>query len=94
MRRLVQLLLSPPSRFVRLMIAEKRLACDLATPEDLFAHLPVFVDLDGTRGEGLWAIVDHLEGNYPEILSCRKMRARGPNRCACSIGRWGRSRKR
>ena len=64
MRRLVQLLLSPPSRFVRLLIAEKRLACDLASPEDLFAHLPVFVDLDGTRYEGLWAIVDHLEGTY------------------------------
>ena len=48
------------------MIAEKRLACDLATPEDLFAHLPVFVDLDGARYEGLWAIVDHLEGAYPE----------------------------
>jgi glutathione S-transferase len=66
MRRLVQLLLSPPSRFARLLIAEKRLACDLAAPEDLFAHLPLFVDLDGTRCEGLWAIVDHLEGTYPD----------------------------
>jgi glutathione S-transferase len=28
--------------------------------------LPVFIDLDGTRCEGLWAIVDHLEGTYPE----------------------------
>ena len=48
------------------MIAEKRLACDLAAPEDLFAHLPLLVDQDGTRCEGLWAIVDHLEGAYPE----------------------------
>jgi glutathione S-transferase len=66
MRRLVQLLLSPPSRFARLLIAEKRLACDLAAPEDLFAHLPLLVDQDGTRCEGLWAIVDHLEGTYPD----------------------------
>jgi glutathione S-transferase len=66
MRRLVQLLLSPPSRFARLLISEKRLACDLAAPEDLFAHLPVFTDLDGTRYEGLWAIVDHLEGTYQD----------------------------
>lgn len=64
MRRLTQLLLSPPSRFARLLISEKRLTCDLAAPEDLFAHLPIFVDLDGTRCEGLWAIVDHLEGTY------------------------------
>jgi glutathione S-transferase len=66
MRKLIQLLLSPPSRFARLLIAEKRLACDCTAPENLFAHLPVFTDLDGTRCEGLWAIVDHLEGNYPD----------------------------
>jgi glutathione S-transferase len=66
MRRLIQLLLSPPSRFARLLVAEKRLTCDPAAPEDLAAHLPVFIDLDGTRCEGLWAIVDHLEGNYPD----------------------------
>ncbi|MGH6888151.1 MAG: glutathione S-transferase family protein [Rhizomicrobium sp.] len=66
MRRLVQLLLSPPSRFVRLVIAEKRLACDCSTPEDPSEHLPVFTDLDGTRCVGLWAVVDHLEGTYPE----------------------------
>lgn len=66
MRRLVQLLLSPPSRFVRLLIAEKRLSCDCAAPEDLAEHLPVFIDLDGSRHQGLWAIVDHLEGTYPE----------------------------
>jgi glutathione S-transferase len=66
MRKLIHLLLSPPSRFARLLIAEKRLSCDPVAPEDLSAHLPVFTDLDGTRYEGLWAIVDHLEGNYPD----------------------------
>jgi glutathione S-transferase len=66
MRRLIHLLLSPPSRFVRLLIAEKRLSCDPVTPEELSDQLPVFIDLDGTRATGLWAIVDHLEGNYPE----------------------------
>lgn len=66
MRRLVHLLLSPPSRFARLLIAEKRLAFDPVAAEDPSAQLPVFVDLDGTRAVGLWAIVDHLEGGYPE----------------------------
>lgn len=66
MRQLVQFLLAPPSRFARLVIAEKRLSCDLTPPEDPAAHLPVLVDLDGSRYEGLWAIVDHLEGAYPE----------------------------
>ena len=66
MRRLTHHLLSPPSRFARLMIAEKRLACDLAAPEDGTDHLPAFVDLDGARVVGLWAIVDHLEGAYPD----------------------------
>ena len=66
MRKLTHLTLSPPSRFARLIVGEKRLSCDLVTPEDLFGHLPVFVDLDGTRCEGLWAIVDHLEGTYTD----------------------------
>lgn len=66
MRRLVQLLLSPPSRFARLLIAEKRLSCDCSAPEDPSGHLPVFIELDGSRHQGLWAIVDHLEGTYPE----------------------------
>lgn len=48
------------------MIGEKRLTCDLAAPEEGTHHLPVFTELDGTRFEGLWAIVDHLEGAYPE----------------------------
>jgi glutathione S-transferase len=66
MRRLTHHLLSPPSRFARLMITEKRLGCDLSAPDELTVHLPVFVDLDGARVQGLWAIVDHLEGTYPE----------------------------
>ncbi|HEY3778492.1 MAG TPA: glutathione S-transferase family protein [Rhizomicrobium sp.] len=66
MRRLVQLLLSPSSRFARLVIAEKRLTCDCSTPDDPAGHLPVFTELDGTRCVGLWAIIDHLEGAYPE----------------------------
>jgi glutathione S-transferase len=66
MRRLVQFLLAPPSRFARLLIAEKRLACDSVAPEDPSEHLPVFLEIDGNRFCGLWAIVDHLEGNYPE----------------------------
>ena len=66
MRRLEHLLLSPPSRFVRLLIGEKRLTCDPVAAEDFAAHLPVFTDQDGTRTQGLWAIVDHLEGTYTE----------------------------
>jgi glutathione S-transferase len=66
MRRLTHLMMSPPSRFVRLLIGEKRLTCDATNAEDMFAHLPVFTDLDGTKCEGLWAIVDHLEGSYPD----------------------------
>ncbi|MBV8800321.1 MAG: glutathione S-transferase family protein [Alphaproteobacteria bacterium] len=66
MRRLVHLLLSPPSRFARLLIAEKRLTFDPVAPEDAGQQLPVFIDMDGTRAVGLWAIVDHVEGNYPE----------------------------
>lgn len=66
MRRLTHLLLSPPSRFIRLLIGEKRLVCDLAAPDDATAHLPIFVDLDGAVREGTWAIVDHLEGTYSD----------------------------
>jgi len=66
MRSLTHLLLSPASRLARLMLGEKRLAYDPVAPEDSHAHLPVFVDLDGTHCEGLWALVDHLEGAYPE----------------------------
>jgi glutathione S-transferase len=66
MRRLVHLVFSPASRLVRLMLGEKRLVVDPQMAEDAAVHLPIFIDLDGTRCEGLWAIVDHLEGTYPE----------------------------
>ena len=66
MRRLTHLTLSPSSRFARLAIGEKRLTYNSVTPEDVHRHLPVFVDMDGTRCEGLWALIDHLEGNYPD----------------------------
>lgn len=66
MRRLIHLTLSPPSRVARLMLGEKRLSFDPAQSDDAQAHLPVFTDLDGTRCEGLWAVIDHLEGNYPD----------------------------
>lgn len=65
MRRLVQFLLAPSSRFARLMISEKRLACDWIAPDEPAEQLPVFIE-DDQRYQGLWAIVDHLEGAYPE----------------------------
>lgn len=66
MRRLTHLLLAPASRLARLAIGEKRLACDVPIAEDPALHMPIFVELDGTRCDGLWAIIDHLEGTYPE----------------------------
>lgn len=66
MRKLIHLTLSPASRLARLLVGEKRLTCDPVVPEDSQAHLPVFIDLDGTSATGLWAIVDHLEGTYPD----------------------------
>jgi glutathione S-transferase len=66
MRRLTHLLMSPASRLVRLMLAEKRIPCELALSDDPLAHLPMFTDEDGTRLTGLWAIVDHLENEYPD----------------------------
>src|SRR5579864_7609642 len=66
MRRLIQLLLSPASRLVRLAIGEKRISCNFTTAENPQAHLPIFMESDGTTLTGLWAIVDHLENQYPE----------------------------
>lgn len=66
MRRLIHLTLSPASRVARLILGEKRLSFDPLGAEDPQAHLPVFIDLDGSRSEGLWAVIDHLEGTYPE----------------------------
>ena len=67
MRRLVHLVFQPASRLVRLVLGEKRLVIDPQAAEVSQAHMPVFVDLDGTEVTGLWAILDHLEGNYPEV---------------------------
>jgi glutathione S-transferase len=66
MRKLIHLTLSPASRLARLLVGEKRLACDPVLSEDSQLHLPVFTDLDGTSVTGLWAIVDHLEGSYAD----------------------------
>jgi glutathione S-transferase len=66
MRRLIHLMLSPACRLARLAVAEKRVACDPVQAEDPRQVLPVFIDMDGARAEGLWAIIDHLEGHYPD----------------------------
>ena len=66
MRRLIHLTLSPACRLARLMVAEKRVACDSVPADDARNPLPVFVDMDGTRSEGVWAILDRLEGHYPD----------------------------
>lgn len=66
MRKLIHLTLSPASRLARLMVGEKRLTCDPKLSDDPLAHLPTFVEMDGTEVTGLWAIMDHLEGNYAD----------------------------
>ena len=66
MRRLIHLMLSPSCRLARLIVAEKRVACDPVMAEDARNPLPVFIDLDGSRAEGVLAIVDHLEAHYPD----------------------------
>ncbi len=66
MRRLIHLMLSPSCRLARLMVGEKRVACDPAMSDDPKQSMPVFVDLDGTRAEGVWAILDYLENHYPD----------------------------
>jgi glutathione S-transferase len=66
MRKLIHLTLSPASRLARLLAGEKRLTCDPVLSDDPLAHLPAFIELDGATVTGLWAIVDHLEGSYPE----------------------------
>jgi len=82
MRKLIHLTLSPASRLARLMVGEKRLTCDPVLSEDSQLHLPVFTDLDGTTVTGLWALVDHLEGNYqdhplmPEDTAARSLALR------------------
>jgi len=66
MRRLIHLMLSPSCRLARLVVGEKRVSCDPVLAEDARNPMPVFIDLDGTRAEGVWAIVDHMEANYPD----------------------------
>lgn len=67
MRRLIHLVFQPASRLARLVAGEKRLVIDPHLAEDYHEHMPVFIDLDGTTCHGLWAIMDHLEGAYPEV---------------------------
>ena len=66
MRRLIHLMLSPSCRLARLMVGEKRVACDPVLTDDPKQTMPVFIDMDGTRAEGMWAILDHLEHHYPD----------------------------
>lgn len=66
MRRLFHLVMSPPCRLVRLILGEKHITYDLALADDPLAHIPWFADLDGTVATGLWAIIDHIENEYPE----------------------------
>ena len=66
MRRLIHVMLSPSCRLARLMVGEKRIACDPVLAEDIKQSMPVFIDMDGTQAEGVWAILDHLEHHYPD----------------------------
>lgn len=66
MARLIQFLLSPPSRLVRLVAGEKRIACTAVAAGEGHTHLPVWVEQDGRALTGLWAILDHLENCHPE----------------------------
>jgi glutathione S-transferase len=88
MRKLIHLTLSPASRLARLMVGEKRLACDPVASDDSHAHLPVFVELASTRREGPWAIMAHLEGNYPEHPLTPKNLCNAPRCCVGSTGPW------
>ena len=65
MRRLFHLLMSPRCRLARLALTEKRVPIELVAPDDPLAHLPVLID-DKRVITGLWAIIDHLEGAYPD----------------------------
>src|SRR5438270_13604528 len=66
MVRLIQLLLSPASRLVRLAAGEKRIACTSRSSDQPGGHLPVWVEPDGYTVTGLWAIIEHLENTYPD----------------------------
>ena len=45
MRRLIHLMLSPSCRLARLVVAEKRVACDPVQAEDARNPMPVFIDM-------------------------------------------------
>ena len=66
MRRLFHLMLAPSSRLARIIVAEKRIACDFRLAENATSHLPLLIEDEGMQRAGLWAIIDHLEGTYPE----------------------------
>ena len=66
MARLIQLLLAPSSRLVRLAAAEKRISYTPVSADDIQAHLPVWAEPNGKTAIGVWAIIDHLENYYPE----------------------------
>ena len=66
MRRLIHLMLSPSCRLARLMVGEKRVACDPHLSDDPRQTMPVLVDMDGSRAIGVWAILDHLESTFPD----------------------------
>jgi glutathione S-transferase len=66
MRSITHFIFSPASRLARLMIGEKRLPCEAIQAEDPNRQFPVFVELDKSERVGLWAILDHLEGTYPD----------------------------
>ena len=77
MRRLTHLLLSPPSRFVRLLIGEKRLTFDFVPADDVAVQLPVLTD--GRRP--LRRLVGHrrspggqLSGPPDDARGCRRAR--------------------
>ena len=58
--------MSPASRVARLALGEKRVPYSLSPAEDTTAHLPVLVEDEGYAITGLWAIIDHVEANYPD----------------------------
>jgi glutathione S-transferase len=91
MRRLIQLLLSPPSRFARLVVAEKRLTCDPVAPEDAWriCRCSSISTARGSRDCGPSSII--WRETIRTIRWCRRTPRRAPNLSGCSIGRWGRS---
>jgi len=64
--RLTHILMSPVCRLVRLALGEKRIAAEFETASDPTAHLPVLTDDDGASVTGLWAVIDYIEGVYPD----------------------------